>query len=115
MKYPKKIIGPVGDIDKEDINSESVNLFVEKIKKAKTIFWDGVLGKTEEKKFQTGSKRIAQAIVESKAFSVIGGGETVEFIGKLGLIEKFNHVSTGGGAMLAFLSGENLPGITALK
>ena len=58
---------------------------------------------------------LANAIIESKAFSVVGGGETVEFINKQGMIDKFNHVSTGGGAMLSFLSGEKLPGIEALK
>ena len=61
------------------------------------------------------SKDIAKAIIESRAFSVVGGGETVEFVNKIGLAEKFNYVSTGGGAMLAFLSGEKLPGIEALK
>ena len=54
-------------------------------------------------------------IIKSGAFSVVGGGETVEFIAKLGLTEKFSHVSTGGGAMLVFLSGETLPGLEALK
>ncbi|MDP2864108.1 MAG: phosphoglycerate kinase, partial [bacterium] len=57
----------------------------------------------------------AKAIIESGAFSIIGGGETIEFINRIGLVDKFSHVSTGGGAMLAFLAGEKLPGIEVLK
>ena len=70
---------------------------------------------TEKEEFAKGSKEIAKAIIESGAFSIIGGGETIEFINRIGLIDKFSHVSTGGGAMLTFLTGEKLPGIEALK
>lgn len=115
LDYPQKVIEPVEEVIGLDISQKTVNLFKEKIKKAKTIFWDGVLGKTEEKKFQAGSEAIARAIIASSAFSVVGGGETVEFINRLGLGGKFNHISTGGGAMLEFLSGEKLPGIEALR
>ena len=73
------------------------------------------MGKIEEEECQKGTKEIAEAIIESGAFSVIGGGETAEFINKIGLTSKFNHISTGGGAMLAFLSGEKLPGLEALN
>ena len=103
------------DICEKDINSQTIKLFKEKIALAKTIFWNGPLGMIEEEKFSKGSEEIAKAIIKSNAFSVIGGGETVEFINKLGLAEKFNHLSTGGGAMLEFLSGDSLPGIEALK
>ena len=115
LKYLQKVIEPVDNVEGKDIGLQTINLFKEKIKKAKTVFWAGPLGKIEEPKFQKGSKEIAQAIIESGAFSVVGGGETVEFINKIGLTEKFNHLSTGGGAMLDFLADGKLVGIKALK
>lgn len=114
--HPPKIIKPVDGIDGgKDVGSKTIKIFREKILQAKTIFWSGPIGKIEEKIYQKGTIEIAQAIIKSGAFSVIGGGETVEFINKLGLTEKFNHLSTGGSAMLAFLAGEKLPGIEILK
>ncbi|MDO8663430.1 MAG: phosphoglycerate kinase [Candidatus Wildermuthbacteria bacterium] len=110
-----KIVFPVADVCAFDIDERTINLFKEKIKKAKTIFWTGPLGKVEEKEFKNGTLEIARAIIESGAYSVAGGGETAWFLGQSGLINKFNHVSTGGGAMLAFLAGEKLPGIEALE
>jgi len=115
FKYPEKIIAPIGQLDALDINEESIKLFQEKIMQAKTVLWNGPFGKFEDKKYSKGSLAIAQAIIDSGAFSVVGGGETVEFIGKQGMIDKFSHVSTGGGAMLSYLSGDVLPGIEALK
>jgi len=115
LKYPQKIIIPIDEIEGKDIGPKTINLFKEKIDKAKTIFWSGPLGKIEEKPFQKGSKEIAEAIIESSAISVVGGGETVEFINKIGLTEKFSHVSTGGGAMLDFISDGKLVGIDALN
>jgi len=88
--------------------------FKEKIMLAKTIFWNGPLGQIEKKEFSKGTEEIIKAIIKSKTFSIAGGGETVKFINQLGLIKKFNHISTGGGAMLEFLAGEELPGITVL-
>ena len=98
-----------------DINDESIKLFQDKISQAKTILWNGPFGKFEDKGYAKGSLAIADAIVKSGAFSVVGGGETVEFIAKQGMIDKFSHVSTGGGAMLSYLSGDKLPGIEALQ
>jgi 3-phosphoglycerate kinase len=115
FKNQEKIISPTGDLAALDINQESVKIFEEKIKTAKTIFWNGPFGKTEEEEYATGTKAIADVIIKSRAFSVIGGGETLEFVNKLGLAEKFNHVSSGGGAMLDFLVDGDLPGIEALK
>ena len=116
LKYPDKIVFPVDETGGgKDIGPETIRLFKEKISQAKTIFWNGPLGKIEEEEFTKGTAEIAQAIAQSKAFSVVGGGETVEFITKLGLVEKFSHVSSGGGAMLTFLSGDKLPGLEALK
>ena len=115
LKFPQKIIGPVDEIEGKDIGPETCELFKRKIVLAKTIFWAGPLGIIEEEEFSKGSESVAQAIIKSSAFSVVGGGETVEFINKIGLTEKFNHLSTGGGAMLKFLSGQPLPGIKALE
>ncbi len=115
FKNPEKIISPIDDIDTFDIGPQTIDLFKEKIKKAKTVLWSGPLGKIEDKEYRNGSEQIAKAIIESGAFSIIGGGETMEFINQLGLSSKFNHISTGGGAMLSFLAGERLPGIEALK
>jgi len=115
LKYPSKIIGPVAKAEGKDIGPQTISIFKEKIASAKTIFWNGPLGKIEEDRYSKGTAEIAKAIVESKAFSVVGGGETVEFINKLGIENKFNHLSTGGGAMLSFLSGEELPGLKVLE
>jgi phosphoglycerate kinase len=112
---PEKIIFPAGDLKALDINQESIKIFQEKIYKAKTIFWNGPFGKTENKEYMAGTQAIAWAITESGAFSVAGGGDTVNFINKIGFFDKFSHVSTGGGAMMAFLSGEKLPGLEALN
>ena len=116
LNRSEKIVWPVDDMGGgKDIGPQTIKLFQEKILKAKTVFWNGPLGKIEEKEFAKGTEAIARAIINSSAFSVVGGGETVDFINDLGLAEKFNHVSTGGGAMLEFLSGEKLPGLVALK
>ena len=111
----EKIVFPVSDEKVFDLEERTIEIFKEKIFQAKTVFWAGPLGEIEEEKYQKGTIEIAKAIIKSKAFSVVGGGDTVEFLNKVGLTEKFNHVSTGGGAMLNFLSGEKLPGIEALK
>lgn len=115
FKFPEKIISPVGLLDAPDINDESIKMIEEKIMQAKTVLWNGPFGRFEDKQYSKGTLAIAEAIIKSKAFSVIGGGETVEFITKQGMIDKFDHVSTGGGAMLNYLSGDELPGIKALE
>jgi phosphoglycerate kinase len=99
-----------------DIGPETINIFSRIIQEAKTIVWVGPFGLFENPLFARGTAEMAKAIVGNKqAFKVAGGGETLELINKLGLANEFNHISTGGGAMLAFLSGEILPGIAALK
>jgi len=114
LKEPQKIVEPIGDIYGKDINPQTINLFKEKIATAKTIFWNGPLGLVENKLFTKGSEAIAQAIIESSAFSVIGGGDTIKSLKNIKL-EDIGHISTGGGAMLSFLSGEKLPGVQVLK
>jgi len=97
-----------------DIGPKTVNEFKEIISKSKMIIWNGPLGKAEEEKFSIGSEKISKAIINSGAFSVVGGGDTIAFLEKLKLIDKFGYVSTGGGAMLEFLAGNKLPGLLAL-
>ena len=114
-EFPNKIIFPLDSNSGLDIGPETIKFFKQKILSAKTIFWSGPLGKIEEKVFSKGSKEIIKDIIKSKAFSIVGGGETCWFINSLGLAKKFNHLSTGGDALLLFLSGEKLPGIEALN
>ena len=98
-----------------DIGPETVAIFSEIIKGAKTIFWSGPMGYFEDKRFVQGSLAVADAIIASPAFSVAGGGDTTSFLDEYHLLDKFGYVSTGGGAMLEFLSGKALPGIEALN
>lgn len=97
-----------------DIAPLAVVKYAEIIKKSKTIVWNGPMGLFEDKRYIKGSEALAKAITKSKAFSIVGGGETTALITKLKLVKKFSFVSTGGGAMLEFLSGKKLPGIEAL-
>ena len=117
-KYLRK--GGIGTLRKEeeifDIGPETVKFFKEIIKNAKTILWSGPVGMYEDKRFETGTKEIAEAIIRNySAFKVAGGGDTVSALKKLNLMEKFDFLSTGGGAMLEFLAGNNLPGIEVLQ
>ncbi|HUV72156.1 MAG TPA: phosphoglycerate kinase [Clostridia bacterium] len=98
-----------------DISEKSVKGFGETIKKAQTIVWNGPMGKYEDKGTQEGTKKIAEAIVKTKAFKIVGGGDTIAALTKFGLLGKMDYVSTGGGAMLEFLTQGTLPGIEALK
>jgi phosphoglycerate kinase len=81
--------------------------------KSKFILWNGTLG-AYEKGFTEGTESMAQAVSKSGAESIVGGGDTITAISKLGIMDKFSFVSTGGGAMLDFLANETLPGIEAL-
>ena len=100
--------------DTKDIDQTSIDKFKEIIASSKTIIWNGPMGLFEEG-HDAGTKAIAEAIIASGAYSVVGGGETTEFLGSHGFLDKFSFVSTGGGAMLEFLSGKELPGIAALE
>lgn len=97
-----------------DIGQETIKIFSEVIMNSKTIIFNGPLGLAEVDEFSRGTKAILDAIARSKAFSVVGGGDTLATIEKLGLIGNFSYVSTGGGAMLEFLAGNRLPGLEAL-
>ena len=104
--------GVDGDLD---LGLDTVKRFTEKMQGARTIFWAGPLGKIEEEKYEKGSLAVAEAVLKSGAYAVAGGGDLAAFLNKHGLRGKFAHVSTGGGAMLAFLAGEKLPGLEALE
>jgi phosphoglycerate kinase len=97
-----------------DINDESINKFKDVIKKAATIVWNGPLGYFEKPEYETGTKETAEAIAESSAFKVIGGGETLFAASKYNLRDKIDFLSTGGGAMLEFLAEEKLPGLDSI-
>lgn len=98
-----------------DIGEDSVSIIKDVIKDAKTVFWNGPMGMFEMNKFAKGTNEIAKAIAGSAATTVVGGGDTVSAIDKLGLSHAFSHVSTGGGASLEFLEGKQLPGIKCLE
>lgn len=101
--------------DGSGITEKSLYNFLDIISLAKTIIWNGSMGFISEKEDQfQATRKIAEGIIKSCAFSVVGGGDTVEFLNKINLIDKFSFASTGGGAMLSFLSGEKLPGLEAL-
>ncbi|MCD6114910.1 phosphoglycerate kinase [bacterium] len=112
-------IAAMGKIRREeecfDIGPETVGIFSEILKEAKTVVWNGPLGLVEEKEFQEGSKRIAQAIIRDGSKSIIGGGDTIKFLDEQKWLDYFDFVSTGGGAMLEYLAYKTLPGIEALN
>lgn len=98
-----------------DCGPKTIKMLSKIIRESKFILWNGPLGDIEKKGFEKGTVAIARAIAQSKAKSIIGGGDTVAVIDKLGLIKKFSFVSTAGGAMLEFLAKGTLPGIEALN
>lgn len=98
-----------------DLGPETVDAALNTIKDGGTVIWNGPLGITEIEQFSTGSKRLADGIIASGAHSIIGGGDTADFIDGIGLHDKFSFVSTGGGASLELMSGKALPGLTALQ
>jgi phosphoglycerate kinase len=101
-----------------DIGEEAINEFGEVILQSKTILWNGPMGVFEMDKFKKGTKAIADFIVEATArgaFSLVGGGDSVAAVNQFGLADKVSYVSTGGGAMLEYFEGKELPGIAAIR
>jgi phosphoglycerate kinase len=101
-----------------DIGPKTVTRFAEYIKQAKTLVWNGPMGKIETPKFQFGSKAVAEVFASRSkraAFGVVGGGETVQAVDMAKVAEFIDHVSTGGGAMLEYLGGKKLPGLEVLN
>jgi phosphoglycerate kinase len=100
--------------DGEDITMESIKEFEQIIAKAGTIIWSGPMGAYEKKEFSRGTRRIAEAVVKSAAYTVVGGGDTEAALTDFGLVKKIDYVSSGGSAMLGFLASGTLPGIEAI-
>ena len=101
-----------------DIGWDGIRAFREEIMKCKTILWNGPVGVFEIDEFATGSKEVAKAIAaatEQGAYSLIGGGDSVACINKFGLADKVSYVSTGGGALLEYMEGKELPGVAAIR
>jgi phosphoglycerate kinase len=98
-----------------DIGPASVEAFKTQIAQAKTVLWNGPMGVFEDPRFANGTLAVAHAMADSKATTVVGGGESVQAVEQAGLADKLSHVSTGGGASLEFIEGKTLPGVAALR
>ena len=98
-----------------DIGPETVATYANAISDAGTIFWNGPMGVFEIDQFSNGTKGVAEAVAAAKGYSVIGGGDSAAAVSKFELADKVSHVSTGGGASLAFVEGSPLPGIRAIS
>jgi phosphoglycerate kinase len=98
-----------------DIGAKTVQKYAKLINKAKSIVVSGPMGVYENKEFNYGTKKVFEAIANSKAFSLAGGGNTIAAIQEYGLTKKIGYISTAGGALIEFLMGKKLPGVVALE
>jgi len=112
----KKSVLLVADLtlDGKDITLKSAENFIQVCQNAATIVWNGPMGLIEEKEYEKATEILANGIVNVGAYKIVGGGDTIAFLRKQNLIDKFDFISTGGGAMLEFLSGGKLPGLGVL-
>ncbi|WMY96815.1 MAG: phosphoglycerate kinase [Arsenophonus sp.] len=98
-----------------DLGNKTVNYLVNILQKAKTILWNGTLGVFEFANFRYSTEVIAKTIAKSRAFSIVGGGDTIAAINTLGIVDKISYISTGGGSFLEFIQNKKLPAIVALE
>jgi phosphoglycerate kinase len=115
LKPLERVVMPVDEVGGKDIGHLTIERFRQSIGTAKTVVWNGPLGVFEDPQFSAGTKAVAEAVAGGHAFSVVGGGDTIAALDQFGLLNKISFVSTGGGAMLEFLSGRSLPGLEALE
>jgi len=113
--YPEKVMVAQLNPQGKDITLESTERFKKIIAQAGTIIWAGPMGVFEDSHYEAGTKAVAEAVVESGAYTVVGGGDTEAALTKFDLTEKINYISSGGGAMLEFLAKGTLPGIEVIE
>ena len=111
---PENVVVATDDIDQKDIGPLSLELFKKEIEKARMIVWNGPVGLFEESQYALGTKKLAEMVANSSAYSLVGGGDTIAALKEIGMLQKIDFVSVGGGAMLEFLEGKKLPALMAL-
>jgi phosphoglycerate kinase len=109
-----RAVFPVDAVETFDIGPETEKKFTEIVKNAKTVVWNGPMGKWEDDKYAAGTRAVAKSLAEHPGKTIVGGGDTIAALSAFGLLEKMGYVSMGGGAMLEFLAGKELPGLKAL-
>ena len=113
----RKSILLVADLmgDNKDITIKSAENFLQVCQDAGCVVWNGPMGQVENENYQAGTEILAKGLSSSNSYKIVGGGDTIAYLKKINLLEKFDFVSTGGGAMLEFLAGVKLPGVVVLK
>jgi phosphoglycerate kinase len=111
-----RVLTPIEGSSLMDIGIDTQKLYASEIAKAKTVVWNGPMGKVEDKEYQAGTQAIYEAITANEtAYTLVGGGDTLASIGKEEHLNRIDHVSTGGGAMLKLLEQGSLVGVEVLK
>jgi phosphoglycerate kinase len=101
------------DMEGLDIGTKTAELYADAVKNAKTVVWNGPMGVFENPILAKGTIAVAQALADTDATTIIGGGDSAAAVNQLGFADKMSHISTGGGASLEFLEGKTLPGVAA--